>query len=103
MRPKASHRQRCCKMLLICVMQLAAACGTARAASSWGDPSYRIILKNDAIEARFQAGLLYELRDVRNGKALIALDPKDLPHKLFVFGAAEIDLDSCKIAQEAKA
>ena len=76
-------------------------------ADSWRDVSQQAVLKNKAIEAKFQAGILYELKNRKTGKTFISIDPVKLSAKLPVFGASyggiiNVDLDSCTIKQKVK-
>jgi len=69
------------------------------ATGSWRNASYSATLKNEAMEASFQAGLLYELKDRITGKKLISVDPADMPGKLQIFGTSGIDLDEWTVSQ----
>jgi len=66
-------------------------------ASSWRDISHRTVLANNALEARFQSGLLYQLKDISSGKLLISIDPQKLPSQLLIFDLTPTDLDSCSV------
>ncbi len=70
------------------------------AQTSWRDPLMRSVLRNTTIEASFQGGQLYRLKDLSNNKVLLEVNPADLPAKLPVFGPpSSIDLDACKVKQ----
>ena len=76
--------------------------GSAAAESGlWRDPSHRVSLRNDAMEAHFQAGMLYSLEDRATGKTLLKSDPGKLPSQLLVFDATPTDLDSCTVVTES--
>ena len=71
------------------------------AGAAWRDAPNRATLRNKALQADFQAGMLGELKDVATGKTLLAVDPAKLPGKLPIFGKSGIDLDACEVSQEA--
>lgn len=75
------------------------AIGIAQEPREWRDTKERVQLHNDAIEADFQAGILYRLKDLATGEILVTADPADLTSKLPLFGKSQIDLDTCGIAQ----
>src|SRR5437773_1491102 len=79
-----------------------AAVGLANAPNDWRAADKRAVLKNDSMEASFQSGLLYQLKDRRSGDTLLSVDPADLPSKFPLFGSAQIDLDDSTVTQEAK-
>ncbi len=79
--------------VLVCMLAIPAAHG-----ASWRDPSNRATLKNDALEASFQSGLIYSLKDRATGKTLLAIDPAKLPSQLLIFDTTPTDLDGCKVA-----
>lgn len=82
---------------LTCLVLWAAA--SEPAAASWRDGVYRATLRNDAIEAEFQAGVLCLLRDVVTGEVLLQTDPASLPAKLPVLGPHSLDVDTCEVEQ----
>ena len=49
---------------------------------SWRDDAHRAVLRNDAIEAHLQSGLLVELKDAASGRVLVSVDPASLPAKM---------------------
>lgn len=60
-------------------------------------------LSNDALEADFQAGFLYKLKDRKSGKVLLSIDPEALPSTIPLFGpSGPLDLNGCKVTQEEK-
>ncbi len=61
---------------------------------SWRDASFRSTLRNNALEASFQSGLLYQLKDVSTGEVLLSVNPDKLLSKLPVFGMKSVDLDA---------
>ena len=65
----------------------------------WRDATYRTVLNNQSLEARFQAGLMVELRDRARGTTLLAVDAADMPRELLVFGTSGIDLSQCTVRQ----
>ena len=70
---------------------------------AWQDPSKRIVLKNDSMQASFQSGLLYLLKDRKTNQILLQVDPAKLPAKLPLFSNTRtIDLDTCTVSQQAK-
>ena len=87
------------KILCLSLLCLLISCSSA-IAESWRDVSQQAVLKNEAIEAKFQAGQLCELKDRKTEKTLMSIDPADLPAKLLLFGDSGIDLDQCKLSQE---
>jgi len=68
---------------------------------SWRSEAYRRTLRNDSLEAKFQAGIIYELKDLTHGGKLISMSPGDLAPIWPVFGEHEVNLDECKVTQEA--
>ncbi len=72
-------------------------------AASWRDASNRSALQNDALDARFQAGMLYALKDRATGQVLLAIEPEKLPSQMLIFDKIPTDLDSCKVAIHAVA
>src|SRR5436190_23797465 len=71
---------------------------TSARADKWQDQSLRVTLKNETLEATFQAGLLVQLKD--QDHTLINLEPASLPKELAVFGPALVDLNSCTVEQK---
>lgn len=70
----------------------------------WRAESNRVRLQNDSLEASFQAGFLYELKDRVTGRTLLSIDPSNLPAKLPLFGPpADFSLDACLVTQESTA
>ena len=59
------------------------------------------MLKNNALEATFQAGILCSLKDVATGKMLLSIDPEKLPSQLLIFDTEPTDLDACRVAVKA--
>ena len=45
-------------------------------AKTWQDVPNRSSLKNNALKATFQAGMLYSLKDCATGKLLLSIDPE---------------------------
>ena len=94
------------KILYLSLIGLLINCGCAPdkadARVSWRDASHQTVLKNQAMEAKFQAGLLYQLKDIRTGKTLISNDLAGLPAELGIFGSAGINLDDCMVTQQVR-
>ena len=69
---------RFCKPAIFLAIVHCAAVAMAQSSTPWRADTQRVTLKNDAIEASFQSGLLYELKDAATGKVLgtIKLDGK---------------------------
>jgi hypothetical protein len=63
--------------------------------------SNRASLKNNTLEATFQAGILYSLKDCATGKILLSIDPEKLPSQLLIFDTALTNLNACKVATKA--
>ena len=68
---------------------------------SWRGPEAHAVLSNRAMEARFQAGRLYQLTDRVTGKRLIDLDPASLPSSLVWFDAKPSNMDAWDVAQQS--
>ncbi len=66
-------------------------------ADSWRDGYQRATLKNSALEACFQAGLLYQLKDVPTGKLLVSFDPQKFPSQLMIFDQTLSNLDGAVV------
>ncbi len=75
--------------------------GAASAAGFWRDESNRSFLKNAAIEAKFQSGMLYELKDAVTGKFLVSIDPGQLPSQLVIFDKTVSNLDGAEVSVKA--
>ena len=92
--------------LLAVAISLTTANGSAADANAartgnWREPAHQTTLKNDALEACFQAGLLYSLKDLATGKSLLSIVPGELPSELLIFDVAPTNLDACTVATEA--
>ena len=83
-------------VFVTCLMLLA--CVEITFADTWRDSSYRASLANKSMEARFQCGIIYELKDLTNGQKLILLEPDKLPAAMPLFGAKSINLNECEIS-----
>ena len=68
---------------------------------SWRDSAAHAVLANDAMEARFQGGRLYQLTDRITGNRLVDVDRADLPSSLIWFDTARADMDGWEMAQTA--
>ena len=91
-------------MLMTClVIDSGGILAKAGALGSWRNITNRTTLENDALQARFQAGLLYELKDRVTGKTLISIDPEKLPAEMAIFGKSGFNLDECTISQKVTA
>jgi len=64
----------------------------------WYGVSHRAVLRNNAIEATFQAGMLCSLKDCATGKTLLFIDPAKLPSQLLIFDTVPTDMNACKVA-----
>ena len=86
---------------ILCLSLVCLLIGTSVSlAASWRDTSQQAVLKNKTIEAKFQGGLLYELKDRKTGQTLLSVSPADMPAKLQIFGTSGIDLDTCTVSQK---
>ena len=85
----------------MCMVLFAVSTACAITRDSWRSEVYRKTLRNDLLEAKFQAGFLYELRDLTYGGRLVSISPDELAAVLPVFGEHEVNLDECKVIQEA--
>ena len=88
-------------ILLACVTGTTAISAAVEASELWRGASNRSVLSNHALEARFQAGLVYQVVDRATGNALLHVDPSTLPSKQPVFGTKPMDLDACAVSTEA--
>src|SRR5437762_9292809 len=70
-------------------------------AADWQDQSNRAVLRNESLEASFQSGLLYQLKDLSTGEVLLSVEPGKLPSKLSLFGKRQIDLAGCTCSASA--
>jgi len=73
------------------------------ASGSWRQAQYQATLQNGSLQARFQAGQLYELRDLAFGDLLVSKDPNDLDSILPLFGQTSVSLDSATVSQTVEA
>src|SRR5882724_11355049 len=87
------------KHVAICLLLLFAR--GAALADAWQDLSYRKILRNDSIEASFQAGQLFELKNLATGRMLISADPREMPANIPLFGSVRFDLGTCHVTQQS--
>jgi len=60
---------------------------------AWRQAAKQAMLQNDSIEAKFQAGLPYEIKDRTTGLYLVQLRPEDLPAQHPLLGASGLSLD----------
>ncbi|MDP7347550.1 MAG: DUF6259 domain-containing protein, partial [Phycisphaeraceae bacterium] len=65
----------------------------------WRGAAQRATLRNDALEAHFQAGRLYRLIERAGGKRLIDVDPSALPSSVVWFNADRVDMDAWSVTQ----
>jgi hypothetical protein len=73
------------------------------AAGEWQHANWQTTLRNDRIEAKFQAGQLYELTDRSSNQRLISIDPKQLPSDVALFGdKVRVDLSTFKVSHQLK-
>jgi hypothetical protein len=74
---------------------------TVDAASNWRGKSKQAVLRNDAIEATFQAGILCQLKDTKTGEILLSVDVDTLPGEIPLFGPNDqMNLDKGTVSQE---
>ncbi|MHB9071585.1 MAG: DUF6259 domain-containing protein [Sedimentisphaerales bacterium] len=85
-------------IFVVCLMLFA--CVEMTFAANWRDSSYQASLANASIEAKFQGGIIYELKDLTTGQKLISLEPDKLLAAMPLFGPKPIDLDKCEISQK---
>ncbi len=98
----ASIRRFPFQLLLAALVSLTASIWPAAAAiasDSWQDPSNRAVLKNQSMEATFQAGQLCELQNLSDGSVLLSVDPAQIPSRIPLFGSSSIDLSACAVRQ----
>jgi hypothetical protein len=69
------------------------------AAPSWRDVSYRNTLTATNIQAKFQAGLLYELKNPATAETLLSIDPATLSASQAIFGSSGVNLDASTVNQ----
>ena len=72
-------------------------------AADWQEPANRSSLANQAMEARFQSGILVELVDRVREQTLVYLDAGGLPDSYPLFGELGIDPARCTVKVEAGA
>jgi hypothetical protein len=97
----ASQPMRVCKGAIFLAIVHCAALAMAQSSAPWRAVTWRTTLKNDAIEADFQSGLLYELKDAVTGKVFAYTDPANIPASPPLFGKLSMDLDACQVIQNA--
>ena len=71
------------------------------ACGSWRDAEAHAVLANDAIQAKFQSGRLYQLTDRVTGNRLVDIEPAALPSSLIWFDASPADMDAWTVTQRA--
>jgi hypothetical protein len=70
------------------------------AGGDWRAGRYEATLRNDSIHAVFQAGIPVRIARPAMDGNLLAIDPKELPARLNLFGTSGLDLDTCALEQE---
>ena len=70
------------------------------AAGSWRDVSHQTMLKSGSLEARFQGGWMYSLRDINQKTRLLSTPREQLPSNLLIFDQALSDLDASDVETE---
>ena len=89
------------KQARVCLLSTAVLALSFPALGSWRGPQTHAVLSNDAMEARFQGGRLYQLTDKLTGNRLIDNDPAALPSSLLWFDTAKSDMDTWTVKQKA--
>ena len=72
-------------------------------ADTWLDPQFHATLSNSTLEAKFQAGLLYELRDTTDNTILLSKNPATIESTQPLFGQTGVTLDFAAVSQTATA
>src|SRR5688572_32128551 len=80
---------------------IAVCASAAFAQGEWRDPKHAAALENDAMRIELQAGVPARLIDRQSGGDLLLIPADQLPNRLAVFGAKTVDLDTCKVTQQA--
>lgn len=70
---------------------------------AWQDVQYRTTLTNSTLEAKFQAGILYELRDLVTGDYLVNENPVGLSSYPCLFGSSSVNLNTATVNQTVTA
>jgi hypothetical protein len=69
------------------------------AGQGWQDAQLQQTLTSNTVEARFQAGNLYQLTNLATGQKLINLNPATLNAVLPIFGTTSVDLSQATVSQ----
>lgn len=73
--------------------------GGSNTGANWQDAQLRQTLTSNTVEAKFQAGNLYELTNLATGQKLINLNPASLDSILPIFGTTNADLSQASVTQ----
>lgn len=74
--------------------------GGSNTGVNWQDAQLRQTLTSNTVEAKFQAGNLYELTNLATGQKLINMNPVSLDSVLPLFGTLSADLSQASVTQE---
>jgi len=90
-----------CLAALGSVFMMVGSLSVGAADTSWRDAVYQTTLKNQFIEAKFQAGFLYQLTRQEDAAPFLSISPASLPAEQPVFGPHSLNLDQCRISQQS--
>lgn len=67
--------------------------------SSWQAPQHQVTLSDGTLQARFQSGLLYDLRNISTGSVLLSVPPTSLDSIIPLFGSSGVNMNSATVSQ----
>lgn len=67
----------------------------------WQDAALQAVLANGSLQAKLQAGLIYELKDLLSGDILLSINPAQIAAVQPIFGTTQVNLSTASVAQTA--
>ena len=67
-------------------------------AGTWRDAQFQTTLSNSLLEAKFQAGILYSVRDLVTSEILLSKDPAGLDPTPYLFGSTAVSLAGAAVS-----
>ncbi len=97
-----SEKRKHLPFLTVGCLVILFSCACTNVNAGWKESSYRTTLQNVLLEAEFQAGNLFRLRNLVNGQTLLYKDPNNLAVVIPLFGQTSVNLDSADIIQNVQ-
>ncbi len=67
--------------------------------TDWRSTQLQTTLTNSTLTAKFQAGLIYQLKDTVTNEVLLSIDPTQINAVQSIFGTASVNLNSATVSQ----